>query len=120
MGCHQIGTLQSLTLCALFPLEAPLFQKNFGARADPLPGKKLIQPFLFTWRAPRRVTTMKAISYALATAWLWHSVRISSEATRIHTRKCNYTRNSPDYTTDNYTRNPKPCKEGRVCQSIND
>ena len=88
MGCHQIGTLQSLTLCALFPLEAPLFQKNFGARADPLPGKKF-QPFLFTWRAPRRVTTMKAISYALATAWLWHSVRISSEATRIHTRKCN-------------------------------
>jgi hypothetical protein len=28
-----------LTLCALFPLEAPLFQKYFGARADPLPGK---------------------------------------------------------------------------------
>ena len=39
MGCHQIVTLQSLILCALFPLEAPLFQKNFGARADhPLPG----------------------------------------------------------------------------------
>jgi hypothetical protein len=37
MGCHQIGTLQSLILCALFPSEAPLFQKNFGARADPLP-----------------------------------------------------------------------------------
>ena len=40
MGCHQIGMLQSLIMCALFPLEAPLFQKNFVARADPLPGKK--------------------------------------------------------------------------------
>ena len=111
MGCHQIGMLQSLIMCALFPLEAPLFQKNFGARADPLPGKKF-QPFLFTWRAPRRVTTMKAISYALATAWLWHLVRISSEATRIHTRKYMQLHQKLARLHCNYTRNPKPCDNG--------
>ena len=72
----------------IISLRGTFISKEFRGPGRPLARKKF-QPFLFTWRAPRRVTTMKAISYALATAWLWHSVRISSEATRIHTRKCN-------------------------------